>query len=80
MLCHYTGQDIPFVACTATCTSKTFDIIWQSLGYGHRPFWGIDVGCGRPNLLFLTRVLENVNNPVLDVLNILPEKFDENTA
>jgi len=32
---HYTGQDVPFVACTATCTSKTFDIIWHSLGYGH---------------------------------------------
>ena len=32
---HYTGQDVPFVACTVTCTSKTFDIIWQSLGFGH---------------------------------------------
>ena len=76
---HYTGQDVPFVACTATCTSKTFDIIWQSLGFGHRPFWGLDVGCGRPNLLFLTRVLKNINNPVLDVLNILPPVLDVNT-
>jgi superfamily II DNA helicase RecQ len=25
-LLHYTGQDIPFVACTATCMSRTFDI------------------------------------------------------
>lgn len=77
---HYTGQDVPFVACTATCSSKTFDIIWQSLGFGHRPFWGIDVGCGRPNLLFLTRVLENTTNPVLDVLNILPQVLDANTS
>jgi superfamily II DNA helicase RecQ len=76
---HYTGQDVPFVSCTATCTSKTFNIIWHSLGYSHRPFWGIDVGSGRPNLVFLTRVLENVKNPVLDILNILPEVLDTNT-
>jgi superfamily II DNA helicase RecQ len=76
---HYTGQDVPFVACTATCTSTTFDIIWHSLGFGHRPFWGIDVGCGRPNLLFLTRVLKNIQNPVLDILNIFPQLLDANT-
>lgn len=76
---HYTGQDVPFVACTATCTSKTFDIIWKSLGFGHRPFWGIDVGVGRPNLTFLTRTLQNTENPVLDVLNILPSVLDANT-
>jgi hypothetical protein len=70
---------LPFIACTATCTSKTFNIIWQSLGFGHWPFWGIDVGCGRPNLLFLTQALENTTNPVLDVLNILPQVLDANT-
>ena len=76
---HYTSQDVPFVSCTATCTSKTFNIIWHSLGYGHRPFWGIDMGSRRPNLVFLTHVLENVKNPVLDILNILPEVLDTNT-
>jgi superfamily II DNA helicase RecQ len=40
---------------------------------------GIDVGSGRPNLVFLTRVLENIKNPVLDILNILPEVLDTNT-
>jgi hypothetical protein len=73
------GQDMPFVACTATCTSKTFNIIWQSLGFGHRPFWGIDIGCGRPNLLFLTHVFKNTNNPVLNVLNIFPLVLNANT-
>ncbi|KAJ7430827.1 hypothetical protein FB451DRAFT_1030446, partial [Mycena latifolia] len=39
-----TGQEVPFVAChTATATS-TFTVIWSSLGFGHRPFWG---GSGR---------------------------------
>ncbi|KAF9030025.1 hypothetical protein BDZ89DRAFT_894567, partial [Hymenopellis radicata] len=30
----YTGQDVPFVACTATCPTPTFDTLWTSLGYG----------------------------------------------
>ncbi|KAI0044638.1 hypothetical protein FA95DRAFT_1496694, partial [Auriscalpium vulgare] len=51
----YIGQDIPMVACTATCSTATFDIIWDSLCFGHRPFFGIDVGCDRMNLTFLTR-------------------------
>lgn len=75
----YTGQDIPFVACTATCATNTFNVIWKSLGFGYRPFWGIDVGCDRPNLLFITRELVNSKSPVLDVLNFLPANLDENT-
>ncbi|KAJ6542135.1 P-loop containing nucleoside triphosphate hydrolase protein [Mycena sp. CBHHK59/15] len=35
---------VPFVACTATCATRTFNIIWNSLGFGHRPFWGLDAG------------------------------------
>ncbi|KAF5332060.1 hypothetical protein D9758_016257 [Tetrapyrgos nigripes] len=38
----FTGNEIPVAACTATCQTDTFDIIWDSLGYGHRPFWGLD--------------------------------------
>ena len=33
------------------------------------------MGSGRPNLVFLTRVLENVKNPV----NILPKVLNTNT-
>lgn len=69
---NYTGQEVPFVACTATCSSKTFDVIWETLGFGHRPFWGLDIGSRRHNLTYLTRVLQNPTNPVLDILNILP--------
>ncbi|KAF8599340.1 P-loop containing nucleoside triphosphate hydrolase protein, partial [Ceratobasidium sp. AG-I] len=38
----FTGHMLPFVACSATLTSQTFNIIWNSLDYGRRPFWGID--------------------------------------
>ncbi|KII84369.1 hypothetical protein PLICRDRAFT_118086, partial [Plicaturopsis crispa FD-325 SS-3] len=39
---NFTGQEVPFVACTATAATSTFEVIWDSLGFGHRPFWGID--------------------------------------
>ncbi|KAI0061126.1 P-loop containing nucleoside triphosphate hydrolase protein [Artomyces pyxidatus] len=74
---NYAGHEIPFVACTATCSTETFSVIWSSMGFGNRPFWGIDVGCDRPNLLFLTRILQNTKNPVLDALNILPTHIAE---
>ncbi|KAE9392473.1 P-loop containing nucleoside triphosphate hydrolase protein, partial [Gymnopus androsaceus JB14] len=38
----FTGKEIPFVACTATCQTRTFNTIWDTLGYGARPFWGVD--------------------------------------
>ncbi|KAK0466075.1 P-loop containing nucleoside triphosphate hydrolase protein, partial [Desarmillaria tabescens] len=75
----FTGSDIPFVACTVTCQTTMFDMIWSSLGYGHRPFWGIDVGTDRHNLLYLTRLQQYPDNPVLDILNILPPDLGPDT-
>lgn len=69
---NYIGQEIPVVACTATCSTDTFNIIWKSLLFGFRPFWGLDVGCDRKNLSFIIRVLENTANPILDVLSVFP--------
>ena len=37
------------------------------------------MGSGRLNLVFLTHVFENVKNPVLNILNILPKVLDTNT-
>jgi len=68
----YTGMEIPFVACTATCSTPTFDIIWNTLGYGSRPFWGLDVGVDRPNLFFGIREMADSKMPVLDFLACLP--------
>ncbi|KAJ7710311.1 P-loop containing nucleoside triphosphate hydrolase protein [Mycena metata] len=79
MLRSYTGQEVPIVACTATASTATFNTIWSSLGFGNRPFWGIDVGCDRPNLLYLTRAITNNSNPVLDVLDFLPQTLSNET-
>jgi superfamily II DNA helicase RecQ len=72
MLRNYLGHEVPVVTCTATCSTQTFDLIWSTLAYGYRPFWGLDVGSDRPNLLYITRILENPKNPLLDILNLLP--------
>lgn len=75
----YTGLEVPFVACTATCTTSTFELLWSTLDFGHRPFWGLDVGVGRPNLFFQTQKIENTEHPILDVLDIFPETLTSET-
>ncbi|KAF9559142.1 hypothetical protein CPC08DRAFT_609759, partial [Agrocybe pediades] len=55
MLRSYTGYEVPIVACTATASTLTFNLIWDSLSFGNRPFWGLDVGTDRPNLFYLVR-------------------------
>lgn len=76
----YTGTEVPFVACSATVSTDMFRTIWKSLAFGTRPFWGIDVGSDRPNLLYLIRQASDPKNPVLDVLSFLPKILDENTT
>jgi len=51
----YTAMSVPFLACSATASTKTFCIIWDELAFGCRPFWGMDVGCERPNLTYIVR-------------------------
>jgi superfamily II DNA helicase RecQ len=75
----YIGREISVVACTATCSSNTFEVIWSSLAFGFRPFWGIDVGCDRKNLSYIIKELVNTGNPVLDILNVLPSSLTEDT-
>ncbi|KAF8209883.1 P-loop containing nucleoside triphosphate hydrolase protein [Mycena galopus ATCC 62051] len=75
----YIGQETPILAGTATCDTETFKIIWQSLKFGYRPFWGLDVGTDRSNLVYITRIITNRANPILDVLSIFPEKMDKDT-
>lgn len=76
---NYTGYEIPMVACTATARTSTFDLIWSTLGYGNRPFWGLDVGADRPNLFYITRPISDPKQPLLDILNLLPAILDGNT-
>ncbi|KAJ7847580.1 hypothetical protein B0H14DRAFT_3675401 [Mycena olivaceomarginata] len=73
----FTGQEVPSVACTATCATSTFYIIWNSLGFGYRPVWGLDAGSDRANLFFQTRTPTNIHEPILDILNLLPTDLDD---
>jgi len=76
----YTGTEIPFVACTATCQTSTFNTIWQTLAYGDRPFWGVDVGSDRKNLFFAVRQLEHPELPILNILGLLPSSITPETV
>lgn len=79
VLRHYTGQTAPFFACTATCSTPTFDALWKILKFGQRPFWGLDVGVDRPNLLYDIRPLTNTKAPILDILNFFPKTLSSIT-
>jgi superfamily II DNA helicase RecQ len=75
----FTSQEVPNVCCTAMATTSTFNIIWKTLGYGNWLFWGLNVGCDRANLFYMTRPILNTTNPLLDVLFILPQVLDNST-
>ncbi|KZS96884.1 P-loop containing nucleoside triphosphate hydrolase protein [Sistotremastrum niveocremeum HHB9708] len=78
ILRSFTGTSVPFVACTATMTTHTFEVIWSTLGYGHRPFWGLDVGCRRDELTYVVKPLAARRDPVLEFIALLP-KLDNNS-
>lgn len=68
----YTGLEIPMAACSATLPTETFNDVWTSLGFGHRPFYGVDVGTQRDNLTYIIRPIDNPSNPALDLIGTLP--------
>ncbi|KZT36482.1 P-loop containing nucleoside triphosphate hydrolase protein [Sistotremastrum suecicum HHB10207 ss-3] len=69
----YSGTSIPFVACSGTMTTGAFETVWNSLDFGHRRFWGVDVGCHRPELTYVIQKLTNEDDPALDLLDLVPE-------
>ena len=66
------GTEIPWLALTATCSTKTFEIIYQTLGMGSRPFYGIDLGADRPNLAQWVRPMEYPASSLMDLLAFVP--------
>ena len=76
----FTGMEVPMVACTATARTSTFSTIWDTLGFGLRPFWGVDVGIERPNLFFHIRELRHPKKPILEVLSFLPAVINAQTS
>jgi superfamily II DNA helicase RecQ len=75
----YLGYEIPVIAGIATCQTETFEALWTTLKFGNRPFWGVDVGTDRANLLYLMRAQENTRYPILDVLYVLPASITAET-
>jgi hypothetical protein len=76
----YTGHKVPIFACSATVDTTAFDVIWKTLAYGYRPFWGLDVGIARSNLTYIIRRLHNPKQPFLDILNLFPKPLSDTTV
>ena len=67
------GTEIPWLALTATSSTRTFEIIYRSLAMGgQRPFYGIDLGADRPNLAQWVRPMEYSAASLHDILAFVP--------
>ncbi|KAJ2911516.1 hypothetical protein MD484_g8898, partial [Candolleomyces efflorescens] len=67
------GSEIPSLALTATCSTKTFETIHRALGMGqHQPFYGVDRGSNRPNIAQWVRPMEYPLSTLGDLLAFLP--------
>lgn len=71
------GIEIPWLALTATCSTRTFEIIYDSLGMGKRPFYGIDMGADRPNLAQWVRPMEYSAASMSDLLALVPKSVKQ---
>ena len=68
------GAEIPWLALTGTCSTKTFETIYHTLGMGGtRPFYGIDRGADRPNLAQWVRPMEYPASSLYDLLAFIPK-------
>ncbi|KAF8810424.1 hypothetical protein BYT27DRAFT_7209420 [Phlegmacium glaucopus] len=57
----------------ATCSTKTFEIIYTTLGMGvDKPFYGIDLGADCPNLALWVRPMEYAASSIVDLLAFVP--------
>ncbi|KAI0311154.1 hypothetical protein OF83DRAFT_1069284, partial [Amylostereum chailletii] len=54
-----TGGDVPWAAVSATLPTHIFKTVYDALGMGAgKPFWGIDLGADRQNLVHWVRPME----------------------
>ncbi|KAF8061437.1 P-loop containing nucleoside triphosphate hydrolase protein [Lyophyllum atratum] len=67
------GSEIPWMALTATCSTRTFEVIYTSLSMGDpRSFWGIDLGADHPNLAQWVRPMEYSMSSMVDLFPFIP--------
>lgn len=70
------GNEIPWLALTGTCSTKTFETIYQTLGMGGtRLFYGLDCGSDRPNLALWVRPMEYPASSLYDLLAFVPKSL-----
>ncbi|KXN87613.1 hypothetical protein AN958_08394 [Leucoagaricus sp. SymC.cos] len=67
------GTEIPWLALTATASTKTFETIYSTLRMGQeRPFYGIGLGSDRPNLAQWVCPMEYSTTSMHDLFAFIP--------
>jgi hypothetical protein len=68
------GDNVPWWALSATFTNAIFKTVYKTLSFGtSRPFWGIDVGVERPNLLQHIFPMGSAAGAYLSLVPFIPE-------
>ena len=68
------GNTVPWWALSATFTNPIFKTVYETLSFGtSRPFWGIDAGTERPNLMQCVRPMESAAASYLSLIPFIPE-------
>ena len=68
------GNNVPWWALSATFTNAIFKTIYKTLSFGtSRPFWGIDVGVERTNLLQQIYPMDSAIGTYRSLIQFIPE-------
>ncbi|TBU40576.1 hypothetical protein BD309DRAFT_869980, partial [Dichomitus squalens] len=69
-----TGTDIPWGLVSATFPTQVFNLCFKSVRMGeNQPFWGLDLGTDRPNLLQIVRRMNYLYGSMSALLTFIPE-------
>lgn len=68
------GTEIPWTAVSATMPTRIFETVFTSLRMGvDRPFWGMDLGSDRHNILYIVRAMEYAMHTFADLFFMVPD-------
>jgi len=68
------GDNVPWWALSATFTNTIFKTVYKTLSFGtSRPFWGIDIGIERPNLVQHVHAMDSAASTYCSLIQFIPE-------
>ena len=75
------GDSVPWWALSATFTDAIFKTVYKTLSFGtSRPFWGIDVGIDRPNLVQNVCPMDSAATTYRSLIQFIPKSIETPTS